>query len=113
MGCHAGFQTTGQKPITKERSKALSTFIEPQQDRVLQAGVIEAWALLLKRGKNLEQKIVGTAGFITHAFAIPHGTCQTDLINHQLQLEHLLIQALGPGHPRQAAAQQQGQPPNL
>ena len=113
MGRHAGFQTTGQKPITKERSKALSTFIEPQQNPVLQASVIEAWTVQLQGRKKIEHKIVGPAGFNANANAIPHGTGKPDLIHHQLQLEHLLVEASGMGSPVEAAAQQHAQPPTL
>ena len=69
--------------------------------------------MLLQGWKNLQNQIVGTTRFSAHTIAIPHGTSQPDLIHHQLQLEHLLVQALGQGDPRQTAAQQQGQPQPL
>ena len=58
-------------------------------------------------------KIVGPAGFNANANAIPHRTGKTDLIHHQLQLEHLLVEASGMGSPVEAAAQQHAQPPTL
>ena len=76
--------------------------------------MIDTRALLLKVWKNFKQEIIGTAGFSAHAIPIAHGAGQTDLIDDQLQLEHLLIEASGVGSPVEAAAQQQyGQPPPL
>jgi hypothetical protein len=113
MGRHAGFQTATPKPISVDRSKARSTLIKSQQDPVLQASVIETRTVQLQGRKKIEHKIVGPAGFNANANAIPHGTGQTDLIHHQLQLEHLLVEASGMGSPVEAAAQQHAQPPTL
>jgi len=90
-----------------------STLIKSQKNPVLQASVIEAWTVQLQGRKKIEHKIVGPAGFNANANAIPHGTGQTDLIHHQLQLEHLLVEASGMGSPIEAAAQQHAQPPTL
>jgi hypothetical protein len=67
----------------------------------------------LQGRKKIEHKIVGPAGFNTNPNTIPPGPRQTDLIHHQLQLEHLLVEASGVGSPAEAAAQQQRQPPTL
>ena len=109
MGRHAGFQKAAQKPITRKRS----TLIKSQQDPVLQASVIEARTVQLQGRKKIKDKVVGPAGFNANANTIPHGPRQTDLIHHQLQLEHLLVDASGVGSPTEAAAQQQGQTPTL
>jgi hypothetical protein len=90
-----------------------STLIKSQQDPVLQGSVIEARTVQLQGRKKIEHKIVGPAGFNANANAIPPGPCQTDLIHHQLQLEHLLVEASGVGSPAEAAAQQHAQPPTL
>jgi hypothetical protein len=90
-----------------------STLIKSQQDPVLQGCVIEAWTVQLQGRKKIKHKIVGPAGFNANANAITHGTRQTDLIHHQLQLEHLLVEAFGMGSPVEAAAQQHAQPPTL
>ena len=87
--------------------------MKSQQDPVLQGGVIEAWTVQLQDREKIENKIVGPAGFNANANAITNGTGQTDLIHHQLQLEHLLVKASGVGNPAETAAQQQGQPPTL
>ena len=113
MGRHAGFQTATPKPISVDRSKARSTLIKSQQDPVLQGSVIEAWTVQLQGRKQIEHKIVCPAGFNANANAITPGPRQTDLIHHQLQLEHLLVEASGVGSPVEAAAQQQSQPPTL
>ena len=82
-----------------------STLIKSQQDSVLQASVIEAGTVQLQGRKKIEHKIVGPSGFNANAKAIPHRTGQTDLVHHQLQLEHLLVEASGLGSPIEAAAQ--------
>ena len=102
MGRHACFPTAVPKQITRKRS----TLIKSQQDTVLQASVIEARSLQLQGRKKIEHKIVGPAGFNANANAIPHGAGQTDLIHHQLQLEHLLVEASGVGSTAETAAQQ-------
>jgi hypothetical protein len=107
MGRHAGFQKAAPKPITRKRS----TLIKSQQDPVLQTSVIEARTIQLKGRKKIEHKIVGPAGFNANPNTIPHGTGQADLIHHQLQLEHLLIEASGVGSTAETAAQQHAQPP--
>ena len=53
----------------------------------------------LQGRKKIEHKIVGPAGFNANANAITPGPRQTDLIHHQLQLEHLLVEASGVGSP--------------
>ena len=60
----------------------------------------------LQGRKKSEHKIVRPPGFNANANAIPHGPGQTDLIHHQLELKHLLIQALGLGNACHAATQQ-------
>ena len=75
--------------------------------------MIEAWTVQLQGRKKIEHKIVGPAGFNANANAIPHGTGQTDLIHHQLQLDNLLDAASGLGSPTEAAAQQHAQQPTL
>jgi len=90
-----------------------STLIKSQQDPVLQGCVIEAWTVQLQGRKKIKHKIVGPAGFNANANAITHGTRQTDLIHHQLQLEHLLVEAFRMGSPVEAAAQQHAQQPTL
>ena len=67
----------------------------------------------LQGWKKIEHKIVGPSRFNANANAIPHRTGKTDLIHHQLQLEHLLVEASGMGSPVEAAAQQHAQPPTL
>jgi hypothetical protein len=109
MGRHAGFQTAVPKPNSRKRS----TLIKSQQDSVLQASVIEARTVQLQGRKKIEHKIVGPAGFNANANTIPQRPRQTDLIHHQLQLEHLLIEAFGMGSTAEAAAQQHSQPPTL
>ena len=79
----------------------------------MQGSVIKAWTVQLQGRKKIEHKIVGPARFNANANAIPHGQRQTDLIHHQLQLEHLLVEASGVGSPAETAAQQQRQPPTL
>ena len=109
MGRHAGFQTAVPKPISRKRS----TLIKSQQDYVLQASVIEAWTVQLQGRKKIEHKIVGPAGFNANANQIPPGPSQTDLIHHQLQLEHLRVETFGVDSPVEAAAKKQGQPITL
>ena len=79
----------------------------------MQGSVIEAWTVQLQDRKKIEHKIVGPAGFNANPNVITNRTGQTDLIHHQLQLEHLLVEASGMGSPAEAAAQQQRQPPTL
>ena len=67
----------------------------------------------LQSRKNLQQQIVGTTRFSAHTIPITDGPGQPDLIHHQLQLEHLLIQTFGLGSAREAVTHQQGQPPTL
>jgi hypothetical protein len=109
MSRHAGFQKAAPKPITRKRS----TLIKSQQDPVLQGCVIEARTIQLQSRKKIKHKIVGSAGFNANANAILHRMGQTDLIHHQLQLEHLLVEASGMDSPVEAAAQQHAQPPTL
>ena len=68
--------------------------------------MIETRTVLLQGRKKIEQKIVCPARFNAYAISIPHGPGQTDLIHHQLELKHLLIQALGLGNACHAATQQ-------
>ena len=68
--------------------------------------MIEARTVQLQSRKKIKHKIVGPAGFNANANTIPHGPRQKDLIHHQLQLEHLLVEAAGVGSTAETAAQQ-------
>ena len=79
----------------------------------MKGSVIQARTVQLQGREKIEHEIVGPAGFNANANAIPQGTGQMDLIHHQLQLEHLLVEAFGVDSPAEAAAQQHAQPPTL